>query len=153
MSPPVADEDDHSAKSKENQALPLPVSLRQYLPYEIGRTGRQNISHVPNQGTLRTRRRANHRNHTCHGQEHGKEAQQEPERQLGRAVRDIGLGCPRQIARISCRQLKPASLRTAAIWVPLLPSPVGANTSSGCWCAKAEVRSLRLVAESKPQTQ
>jgi hypothetical protein len=34
MSPPVADEDDHSAKSKENQALPLPVSLRQYLPYE-----------------------------------------------------------------------------------------------------------------------
>ena len=118
ISPTVAEAEDHNAKSRESQATPVPVvccsTCRTSLEAAEGRTSPTCFIRMPCEPGAEPIIAAMPVTDTSMGK---KPSRNQKANSAARFM-IFALTAPRHVARNNSRQLKPASLRTAAIWIP-----------------------------------
>src|SRR5487761_50471 len=121
ISPVVADDEDHSPNSSENQALPPPVvcarTCRTSVEAVEGRTVPTYFITMPSERGAEPIIEAM----LITDKSMGKKPSRNQKASSAARLTTSFLAAPRQILLSSSFQLNPASLGTAAIWLPLSP--------------------------------
>ena len=117
ITPAVADEEDHSAKSSESQTLPPPVvsasTCRTSLEAADGRTSATYFIRAPceSEPIIETM--------LVTDKSMGKKPRRNQKASSAARFVTLALAAPRRVIRTNSRQLNPAGLRTAAILLSL----------------------------------